>query len=243
MEDQEPDNKGHAVGREVHALSEDHLLEAVQPENACLVAGELACPGQRDPHADRYGHERQRLLEQVRPALALPGPPADQVADGSPGEPSGRTGLPGRDVQQLADQVRHLSGAQREHRGRREADQTPATLSPEPSPHRSGDQPPHAVSDSGRTPGRRGTVHTGPWLNQSFGSVRHGIQYGTPQGPGKHGSPGESTGHREPTVGSQPLAGRATTRESHRKYPMRHGVGGLTRFEYPGWTGRGINQR
>jgi hypothetical protein len=233
MEDQEPDDEGHAVSREVQALSEDHFLGAVQPENARLVAGELACPGQRDPDADRYDHERQRLSEQVRPALALPGPPAHHVADDSPGEPSGRTRLPGRDVQQLADEVRQLGSAQREDRGGREADQAPASLSPEPSPDRSWDHPPHALVQSGRTPGRRGTVHTGPWLNQSFGSVRHGIQYGTLLGPGKHGSPGESTGHQQPTFAEPAPGGHATTRESHALYRMRHGAYGLTRSECP----------
>jgi hypothetical protein len=195
MEDQEPHDEGHAVSSEVQALSEDHLLEAVQPENARLVAGKLACPGQGDPDADRYDHERQRLLDQVGPALSLPGPPADHVADDSASEPSCRAGLAGRDVQQLADQVGQLRSAQREHRGRREADQAPAAVALQPSPQRSRDQAPHAVGDSRRTLGRRGTVHRRPRLNQAFGSVRHGIQYGILRGPGKRASRCESTGH------------------------------------------------
>jgi hypothetical protein len=233
MEDHEPDDEGHAVRREVQALSKDHLLGAVQPENARLVAGELACPGQGDPDADRYGHERQRLLEHVRRALALPGPPADQVADHGASEPSGGTGLPGRDVQQLADQVRQLGGAQREHGGRREADQAPASLALQPSPRRSWDQAPEPVSDSGRTLGRRGTVHTRPWLNQSFGSVRLGIQYGTRRGPGKPGSPGESTGHPQLTLGTSPGRAMPRRRDLARAGRPRGSPGILARLNCP----------
>jgi hypothetical protein len=186
VEDQEPYDEGHAVSCEIEGLGEDHLLEPVQPEDPRLITRELARAGQGDADADRYPGERQRLLEQVRPALALPGPPADHVADGSAGEPAGCPGLPGRDVQQLADEVGQLGGGQCQHSCGREADQPPATGAAQPPANRPGDHAPHAVSGLGRFPDRRGTMHARPRRIQALGSVRHGIQYGNLRRPGKH---------------------------------------------------------
>jgi hypothetical protein len=178
MEDQEPYDEGHTVGGEVEALREHHLLQAVQPQNPRLVAGQLAGAGERDTHADGHGRERQRLPEQVRPALALPGPPAYRVTHRGAGEPSGCPGYARRDVEQLAHQVGQLGGAQRQHRGRGEPDQPPAARGTEAAPQRPGNHAPQAVG--GRRRNRRVCLAVGhqcPRLAQAMGSVSHGIQY------------------------------------------------------------------
>src|SRR5215470_1520508 len=166
MEDQEPNNERQAVRRQVEALGEQHLVEAVQAHVARLHGGELAGRGQDDPHADRDRHERQGLLEQVRPAPALPRPPADQVTYGCAREPSGRPGDPGRHVRQLKDEVRQLGRAQGEYRRRREADQTPAAMAAEPAPQRPRNHPPRHIDDLGRY-----RAHGRPMLTQASGSV------------------------------------------------------------------------
>jgi hypothetical protein len=184
MEDQEPDDEGHTVGREVHRLGEDHLLGPVQPQHSRLMSGQLARACQRDPDAERYADERQRLLEQVRPALPLPGPPADQVAHESTGEPARRPGQPGSDVQQLADEVRELGGAKCQHRGGRKPDQAPSTPAVQQPPQRPGNGAPHAIGDSGQAPGWRSVLHARPQVIDVLGSIEHGIQYGNVQRPG-----------------------------------------------------------
>jgi hypothetical protein len=98
MEDHEAGYERHAVRRQVPALGEQHLVEAVQAQVARLFGDDLAGHRENDPDADRDRHERQGLLEQVRPAFALPGPPADQVTYDRACEPSRRPGDPGRHV-------------------------------------------------------------------------------------------------------------------------------------------------
>jgi len=195
VEDQEPDHEGHAVSRKVERLGEGHFLEAVQPEDPRFIASELARPGEGDADAHRYDDERQRLLQQVRPALALPRPPADHVAHRRSGEPSGRSGLAGRDVQQLADEVGELGRGQRQHSGGREADQPPAALGAHQLPHWPRDHPPEAVTDRGRVPDWGGAMHARPRVIQAFGSVRHGIQYGNLWRSGKRRIPRQSAAH------------------------------------------------
>lgn len=192
MKDQEPDNEGHAVGRQVQRLREDHLLRSVQLQGACLMTAQLARAGQHDADADRDADERQRLLKHVRPALALPRPPADQVADQSPGEPAGRPGLAGRDVQQLADEVGELGSGQRQDRGRGKADQPPASLAGQQPAQRPGNQMPYGTGDGAKAPGRRGVWHARPQVLVFGSSVRHGIQYGNVRQPGNQRFPDRS---------------------------------------------------
>ena len=178
MEDQEPYDEGHTVGGEVEALREQDLLQAVQPQDSCLVAGQLAGAGQRDAHTDGDGHERQRLLEQMRPSPPLPGPPADDVAHHGAGQPCARARNAGRDVEQLAHQVGQLRGAERQHRGGRKPGQPAAALGPEPALQRPGNDTPQAVSGCGQNRYSFGAFgHQCPRLTLARGSVSHGIQY------------------------------------------------------------------
>jgi hypothetical protein len=207
VKDQEPDHEGDAVSRKIDRLGEDHFFDPVQPQGPRLITPELARPGQDQPDADRYGDERERLLEQVRPALAFPGPPADHVAHRGAGEPPGRAGLACADVQQLADEVGQLGSSQCQHGSGREADQAPAALTAHQLAQPPGDYPPDPVSHRRRGPDWRGAMHSRPRVIQAFGSVRHGIQYGTLRRPGKHPIPRESAAHCQLARG-YPVAGK-----------------------------------
>jgi hypothetical protein len=67
---------------------------------------------QDDDRADGDDPERQRLLEQVRAALALPGPARHEVADEGAGEPRRDRGPAGRDLEDpVAGQQGQLTGA------------------------------------------------------------------------------------------------------------------------------------
>jgi hypothetical protein len=195
VKDQEPDHEGYAVSAKIERLGENHFLDAVQAERPRLITPELARPGQGQPDADRYDNERERLLEQMRPALALPGPPAHHVAHRGTGEPAGRAGLARGDVQQLAHEEGQLGSTQRQHSGGREANQPPAALAAHKLAQRPGDYLPDPVSDCRRGPDWRGAMHSRPRVIQAFGSVRHGIQYGNLRRPGKHPIPRESAAH------------------------------------------------
>ncbi len=184
MEDQEPDDEGHAVGRQVQALGEHNLLDPVQAEDACLVVSELA--GERQDHADAEGdhHEREGLLEQVGPAPALPRPPADHVAHGRACEPSRSAGDPGRHTRDLADEVRQLGSAQGQHRRGRKTDQAPASPTAQPSPQRPGDQAPRGFTDLGRYHG-----HGRPWFRAGL-PKRDSVSVGQVYSTGASGGPG-----------------------------------------------------
>jgi hypothetical protein len=185
MEDQEPYGESHTVGGEVETLREHHLLRAVQPQDPRLVAGQLAGAGERDAHADGDGHERQRLLEQVRPSLAFPGPPAHRVAHGGACEPSGCPGDARRDVEQLAHQVGDLGGGQREYRGRSEPDQPPAAWGAQPAPQGPGNHAPQTISGRGGNRRVCGAMsHEAPRLAEAVRSLSHGIQYENRRWPG-----------------------------------------------------------
>ena len=166
MEDREPDEECHAVGGEVQALGEQHLVEALQAQDVRLMGRELARRGQDGPDADGDRNERQGLLEQVRLAPALPGPPADQVAHGRAGEPSSRPGDASRDVQQLHDEVGQLGRAQSQYRRGRKTDKPPAALAAEPSPQWPWGHPPRGVADL-----LRYKAHGFPSLTKAAGSV------------------------------------------------------------------------
>lgn len=166
MEDQKSHNESHAVGREIQTLGEQDFLKALQAQDPRLVVRVLAHRGQDDPHAQGYRHERQGLLDQMRPAFPLPRPAADHVTHGRACEPSGRTGNPGRDVQQLQDEVGQLGCAQGQYRRGREADQSPPALAAEPSPQRPGHHTPRGVGDL-----RRYRAHGFPSLTKAAGSV------------------------------------------------------------------------
>ncbi len=166
MKDREPEEECHAVSGEVQALGKQHLVEAGQAQDVRLMGRELARRGQDGPDADGDRNERQGLLEQVRPAPALPSPPADQVAHGRAGEPSRRPGQACRDLQQLHDEVGQLGCAQSQYRRGRKTDKPPAGLSAEPSPQRPRGHPPQGVGDL-----RRYKAHGFPSLTKVSGSV------------------------------------------------------------------------
>jgi hypothetical protein len=166
VEDQEPDDEGDAVSREIQPLGEQDLLGAVQAETSCPGMSELAGTGQHDPDAQGDHPERQGLLEQVRPAFALPGPPADDVAHGRAGQPSGRPGDPGRDLRDLQDEVRQLGGEQGQHRRGGEANQAPASPGAQLSPQRSGNYAPRGFGHLGRYHG-----HRRPWLRAGLAKI------------------------------------------------------------------------
>lgn len=166
MEYQESDNESHAVGREIQTLSEQDFVKTMQAPGVRLVVGEFARRGQDDPHAEGDRHERQGLLEQVRPAFPLPRPAADQVTHSRAREPSGRAGDTGRDVQQLQDEVGQLGCEQGQYRRGREADQAPPALAAELSPQRPGHHSPGGVGDL-----RRYRAHGFPSLTTAAGSV------------------------------------------------------------------------
>ena len=202
MKDQEPDHEGDAVSRKIERLGENHFVDSVQPEGARFSTPELARPSQGQPDADRYDDERERLLEQVRPALAFPGPPADYVAHSGTSEPARGAGLARGDVQDLAHEEGQLRSSQSQHSGWREADQPPPALAAHNLAQRPGDYPPDPVSDWRRGPDWRGAMHSRPRVIQAFGSVRHGIQYGNLRRPGKHPIPRESAAHCQLARGS-----------------------------------------
>jgi hypothetical protein len=202
VKDQEPDHEGGAVSRQIEHLGENHFVDSVQPEIARLVTPELARPSQGQPDADRYDDERERLLEQVRTALSLPGPPADHIAHSGTSEPAGRAGLARGDVQQLAHEEGQLRSSQSQHSGWRKTDQPPPALAAHKFAQRPGDYPPDPVSDCRRAPDWRGAMHSRPRVIQAFGSVRHGIQYGSLRRPGKHPIPRESAAHCQLARGS-----------------------------------------
>jgi len=180
MEDQESEDESHAVGRQVQALSEQDLLPPMQAQGARLVVGVLARRGEDDPDAQGDRHERQGLLEQMGPALALPGPPADHVAHDRAGQPSGCPGNARRDVRYLQDEIRQLGRTKGKYRRWRKADQPPATLAAESFPQRAGHHSPTGGGDL-----RRYKAHGFPSLTKASWSVTKVYSTGPCGGPNR----------------------------------------------------------
>src|SRR5215469_1567888 len=149
MEDQEPGDEGDAVHQEVGALNDDMLLEMGVAHRMRPDTREVRGHSQHNPHCQRYRPERQRLPEQVRLALALPGPPAQQIAhersdhgrDDARGARAVQVDRPG---QQAEDD---LTRDYRSQGGSDEPDEPPSPLGSQPARDRRGQGAKRSLSD------------------------------------------------------------------------------------------------
>ena len=100
MEDREAGEERHAVGYQVGAVHDEHPLPVGVPHLQRPDAGVVTGQPQHRPGSQGHQPERQRLLQQVRPALALPCPAAQHVAHRCPDDRA-------QDPGQAAAQVEH----------------------------------------------------------------------------------------------------------------------------------------
>src|ERR1700722_884626 len=133
MEDHEPECERHDVGREVHEVDDQHVLDpVVQAHPGREVVAELGRQREDHPHHGRDHPDREGLAEHVRLALALPGPAAQHVADGRAAERGHQGGRGGGHVKQaVADREQDLTGRQRRGRDADKAGKTNAHLGAE----------------------------------------------------------------------------------------------------------------
>jgi hypothetical protein len=82
MEDYEASQERQAVGGEVHRVGDEHPLDAVGPDRPGQGHAQLGGQAEDDPGTHGDQPERQGLLQQLGPALALPRPAAQDVAHG-----------------------------------------------------------------------------------------------------------------------------------------------------------------
>jgi hypothetical protein len=116
VKDQEPGREREAVGQEIDAADHDRLLDAMHLH--CLGQGDAKVGGhaEHDPGADRHQPERQGFPEQMRPALALPGPAAEDVAHGRADDRRRHPGHAAGQVRPVEEYRQgNLAGGQRDH--------------------------------------------------------------------------------------------------------------------------------
>jgi len=83
VENHEASEERQAVGGEVRAVGDEHPPDAADLEILGHGHAQLGGQAEDDPGAHRDQPERQGFPEQLRPALTLPGPAAQDVADAS----------------------------------------------------------------------------------------------------------------------------------------------------------------
>ncbi len=130
MEDRESAQERHRVGHQVRSADEDEPRNRPQAHRQSEVVREAGRQREEGDGARGYQPERQRLLEQVWPALPFPGPTAQYVADCGAGEPGHRRRHRRPKLQRAeAHEQRDLTRRKREGRAEREPGKPPADCS------------------------------------------------------------------------------------------------------------------
>jgi hypothetical protein len=137
VEDHESREERHAVRREVARVHEEHPRDMRHAHPQGLMVRVLGGQGQHDRGADRHRPEGQGLPDQVRLALPLPRPAAQDVADRRPGEPCGdRRDAGGRVTGPEQEGQHDLARPERRDRHGHEPTEPLAQRCAEPAPQR-----------------------------------------------------------------------------------------------------------
>jgi hypothetical protein len=120
VENHEPCEECHAVRRQVGGIHEQHSRRMRQAHPQGFLVRVLGGQGQHHCGTDRHRPERQGLLDQIWPALPLPGPAAQDVADRRAGEPrrdrrQASSSVPGSKQEGQRDLARHEGGERHGH--------------------------------------------------------------------------------------------------------------------------------
>ncbi len=166
MKNHEPRDERYAVRHEVGNVHEQHPHRMRETHPQGLLVRELRRQRQNDRGTDRYRPERQGLPDQIRSALPLPRPAAQDVADRRASEPR-------RDRRDARRRVRGPEQERQRDLARREGDdrhghepaEPPAQRGPEPTPQ-------------GRDKPGRNECHGSPSYSEDRQVIQTGIQYG-----------------------------------------------------------------
>ncbi len=166
MENHEPCEECHAVRHQVGGIHEQHPSRMRQAHPQGFLVRVLGGERQHDRRTDRYRPERQGLLDQIRPALPLPGPAAQDVTDR-------RAGKPRRDRRQASSSVPGAKQEGQRDLARHEGSQCHGHEPAEALAQRAAE----AASQGGGKPGRY-ECHGSPRYSEDRRAVQSGIQYG-----------------------------------------------------------------
>jgi hypothetical protein len=166
VENHEPRDERYAVRHEVGDVYEEHPHRMRETHPQGLLVRELRRQRQHDRGADGDGAERQGLADQVRPALPLPRPAAQDVADRRASEPCrDRRFARGRARGSEQERQRDLAHREGDDRHGHEPAEPFAQRRPEPAPH-------------GRDKPGRNECHGSPSCSEDRRVIQTGIQYG-----------------------------------------------------------------